>query len=62
MISLAVAGCAAETEDPDHEFESEQIAQQLELENGGLTMADEVAYFGNATEHRRRHSDRNALR
>ncbi len=50
MITLALSGCAAETEDPDYEFESEQIAQELEKENGGLNMADEVAYFGDATE------------
>ncbi len=49
MATLALSGCSADTQDPDYEFESEQIAEQLELENGGLSMDDEAPQFAQAS-------------
>ena len=49
ILGLAVTGCASDSDPITDTFnDADQIASALELENGGLTMDDELAQFGDA--------------
>src|SRR5687768_17618616 len=43
--ALVMAGCGAAEEEREESPEAAEIASQLELENGGLSMEDEMASF-----------------